>query len=193
MKKAIVTIMSLFVLSFGGSVHAYEELVWTPTHLLGSMVVGYTDFFVQEGGSETGVFSVVLEKDGTSNDLFDQLIVIGIPDSDRAMVIGIPSGAGGVAATPINVPGPADRSGRVSATPIVIPEPVINNFPSVAHIDHWSQADFNLEDVAMEFDPIPDPPPEGEEAWVIRDAGTGGLIAETPEPGGHPPGPNMFE
>ena len=249
MKKAIATLIGLFVLSMVGSVHA-EELIWNPTHVLGNMVIGYTDFFVQENGEASGVFTAVLEKDGSDNDFFDQLIVIGIPDSDRAMVIGIPAGAGGVAATPIVIPRPANESGKLSATPIVIPEPVINTLPMIAHIDHWSD-DIEVtrdpdgggsggsligetpepggtppgpNDVAMEFDPIPDPPPEGHEALMERDARTGGMIAElpdvahidhwsddvevarepdgggsggsligeVPDPGGTPPGPNMF-
>lgn len=222
MKKVIVAAMSALVLSMFGNVHADEELIWNPTHVLGDMVIGYSDFFVQEDGKETEVFSVILDKDGSDNDFFDQLIVIGIPDSDQAMVIGIPAGVGGVAATPIVIPHPANGSGKLSATPIVIPNPVTNYFSTVAHIDHWSD-DVQSEGVgearddsggggliaevpepggtppgpntvAMEFDPVPEPPPVGQEAWVMRDLeGDSGLFAETPEPGGNPPGPNMFE
>ncbi len=94
-------------------------------------------------------------------------------------------GNSGVEATPINVPGPEMLSveeqerlatgfqpgdGGDAATPIVIPD--VQN------------------QVEMEFDPVPEPPPDGQ---VMRDAGTGGWVGEMPEPGGDPPGPNMEE
>ncbi|SLM32405.1 exported hypothetical protein [Desulfamplus magnetovallimortis] len=214
MRNVIVTIMSLFVFLFAANAHAEEELIWNPTHILGSMVIGYADFFVQEDGSETGVFTTVLERNTEDNELFEQLIVIGIPGSDQAVVIGIPVGAGGVAATPIVIPRPAGGAGAVGATPINVPSPVINNFSSVAHIDHWSQGgiegegvdslghidhwsetELGFENPAMEFDPVPEPPPEGyDPSWELGDvAGSAGLVGEVPEPGGTPPGPNMFE
>lgn len=65
------------------------------------------------------------------------------------------------------------QDGGDAATPIVIPD---------------VQQEADAQQVGMEFDPIPDPPPEGQ---VARDTGTGGMVAEVPEPGGNPPGPNL--